>query len=273
MALPAHKTKHIPSLSYSFFDATFSLAQCSDGHSNGTALWLGAQCLSVYLATVQSRIRRAPSASGHRPRALELGSGIGLSALALRSMGWDILATDTSHVIYSVLAPNIGRNGQASSPTEGAIEVRELDWTVPPEQWNWDHPAIIASPTATSSTAVDQPCLSTLRPPFDLIISSDTLYSAELVQPLLRTLHAASEQSLVLGRSPPIYLCIERRDTAVIDRALDEAQSLWNFVVERIPHRKVLKAMEKGRLLWTREDWEGVEIWKLALKRDKAVQS
>lgn len=50
MALPAHQTKHITTLSYQFVTHTFHLSQLDDGRYNGTALWLGAQCLSVYLA-------------------------------------------------------------------------------------------------------------------------------------------------------------------------------------------------------------------------------
>lgn len=109
-----------------------------------------------------------------------------------------------------------------------------------------------------------------LESPFDLIVTSDTIYSPELVQPLLRTLHA-----LVCGapkwapaqhaRCPPIYLCIERRDPALIDRTLAEAKSIWGFAVLRIPHRKVAKAMGKGGVKWDQEDWAGVEIWKLTL--------
>ncbi|KAI0065442.1 hypothetical protein BV25DRAFT_1798630 [Artomyces pyxidatus] len=263
LPLPAHHTKHLSRLDYPFLDSRFSLSQLADGHSNGTALWLGAQCLSSYLAVIHKKLCRHS-----RPRALELGSGIGLTALAMRSLGWDIVATDTRHVIAGVLSPNIAANTGQSPPNPGVVQIRELDWTVPPEEWDWDHPAVIAS-TQTSTLSLEAAKLydSPLKPPFDLIISSDTLYTTELVTPLLRTLHAVSAQSLVLAsRPPPIYLCIERRDSAVIDRALFEAQTDWGFTVERIAHRKVLKAMEKGGLNWAKEDWDDVEIWKLVQK-------
>ena len=70
--LPAHRTKHIPSLAY----PPFVLAQSDDGHSNGTALWLGAQILSPYLVC---RLK-PPLPQQRRPRAVELGSGVGLTA-------------------------------------------------------------------------------------------------------------------------------------------------------------------------------------------------
>ncbi|KAI6011626.1 hypothetical protein EDC04DRAFT_767418, partial [Pisolithus marmoratus] len=53
LPLPAHQTKHLPTLTYPFICSTFHLAQSSDGTSNGTALWLGAQLLSAYLADVK----------------------------------------------------------------------------------------------------------------------------------------------------------------------------------------------------------------------------
>ena len=72
--LPAHQTKHLPTLTYPFNGCTFLLAQSSDGTSNGTALWLGAQLLSVYAAS---------ALDARRPKAVELGSGVGLTACVL----------------------------------------------------------------------------------------------------------------------------------------------------------------------------------------------
>lgn len=77
--LPAHHSKHIPFLTYPVNGAVFTLAQVDDGKHNGTALWLGAQCLSAYLAATFSSLPRS-RAQSPRPRAIELGSGIGLSA-------------------------------------------------------------------------------------------------------------------------------------------------------------------------------------------------
>jgi len=77
--LPAHHTKNIRILNYPFTTSTFHLGQVDDGITNGTALWLGAQCLSLYLAATHNRFR---SSIGTRPRAVELGSGIGLTACA-----------------------------------------------------------------------------------------------------------------------------------------------------------------------------------------------
>jgi len=77
---PAHKTKHIPILTTHH---GFQLAQTDDGRSNGTGLWLGAQCLAAYLST--TKLYQKPCAL------IELGSGTGLTAfvqlLSSRSSG------------------------------------------------------------------------------------------------------------------------------------------------------------------------------------------
>jgi hypothetical protein len=63
---PAHQTKSEKVLKYS----GYSLCQSDDGTTNGTTLWLGGQILSAYLPTLKTRPGKA----------IELGSGIGLSA-------------------------------------------------------------------------------------------------------------------------------------------------------------------------------------------------
>lgn len=150
--------------------------------------------------------------------------------LALASMGWDVVATDLPGVIASVLDANISNN---LANLSGTVHVRELDWTCEP-------------------VALDGP--------FDLIISSDTLYNPDLIHPLFRTIHALCKTSV---RPPLIYLCIERRDPTLIDRALLEARETWGFKTERIPYGKLVKAMQAASLGWEREDWDDVEVWKL----------
>jgi hypothetical protein len=107
-----------------------------------------------------------------------------------------------------------------------------------------------------------------LTPPYDLICTADTIYDPALVAPLLRSLHAISTLSVATSptsRAPPILLCLERRDPALVDRFLQEATTTWRFSLERVPHRKLAKAMQKHNPQWTKEDWEGVELWKLRL--------
>jgi hypothetical protein len=191
--------------------------------------------------------------------------------LTLASLGWDVLATDIPKVISTVLSRNIAQNTAVLPIDSGTIAIRELDWTVPPEQWQWDNSNAIASSDSTRPSFISGPSRSEkpLGPPFDLVVTSDTIYSPELTQPLLRTLHALCYASIAApalsARSPPVYLCIERRDPSLIDSALSEAQSVWGFDVTRIPHKRISKAMVKGGVKWDKEDWEGIEIWKMTL--------
>ncbi|TFY60280.1 hypothetical protein EVJ58_g5252 [Rhodofomes roseus] len=265
---PAHSTKHLALLRYPFRDLVFHLAQRDDGLTNGTALWLGAQCLSLYLADAL-RLKAPPA---RRLRAIELGSGIGLSALALCSMGWDVLATDLPDVISAVLTSNVVRNASQLPGGSGTIQVRALDWTVPADQWVWGNGTFIGLPGGPGTERTE--LVETLGPPFDLIISSDTLYAAEIVHPLFRTLHALITLSAEHGcRSPPVYLAIERRDPSLIDLALADAVKLWGFAAERVPHKKVVKALDKGGVKWDKEDWEGVEIWRFTQKTSSSPVS
>ncbi|KZT67699.1 hypothetical protein DAEQUDRAFT_792362 [Daedalea quercina L-15889] len=262
---PAHRTKHLALLRYPFRNTVFDLTQSDNGLTNGTALWLGAQCLSLYLADAL-KLKAPP---GRRLQAIELGSGIGLSALALCSMGWDVLATDLPDVISAVLSTNIARNAPHLPVGSGIIQARALDWTVPPDQWEWSNSTSIGLPNNPEKPQID--CTETLCPPFDLIISSDTLYATEIVQPLLRTLHALATLSARHGcRSPPAYIAVERRDPSLVDLALADAVTVWGFTTERVLQKKVAKAMERGGVRWDKEDWEGVEIWKLTQKTNNS---
>lgn len=81
---------------------------------------------------------------------------------------------------------------------------------------------------------------------------------------MLRTLHglcAASSSASGAARSPQIILCVERRDPVLLDRLLADAKENWKFTVERIPHKKLVKVVEKS-FQWDRSDWEGIELWK-----------
>ncbi|KAJ7109302.1 hypothetical protein C8R44DRAFT_833830 [Mycena epipterygia] len=260
--LPASNTKHAKLLRCPFDSTVFQLVQSDDGVSNGTALWLGAQCLSAYLA--HSGVVKPGM------RALELGGGVGLTALCLAHLGCSsIITSDLPWVISTCLAKNIENNVSQLRPGSGQILVRELDWTVPPDRWRWDHPTIIASPTCSPPSAEQQ-----LPYPFDLIVSADTIYDLALVTPFLRTLHALCTLSVAASGSssaPVVFICVERRDPAVIDRTLEDASSVWGFSVTRVAPRKVSKALQKSAMNWDKADWEDVELFKLKLRADASL--
>ncbi len=95
--------------------------------------------------------------SGRDRRALEVGCGLGLSAVAARLAGWEVLATDYDEDALQFASENARLNGV------GDLEVRALDWR---------HPDVFDR--------------------FDRIFASDVLYErrnhqpiAELIQRLL----------------------------------------------------------------------------------------
>lgn len=173
------------------------------------------------------------------------------------------MATDLPDVIDSVLGQNVSDNAHLVT---GDIQVRELDWVIEPECWSWADTKSVSSP----SLVKDPPAL--LGPPFDLIVTSDTLYIPQLAQPLLRTIHALASLSSVGGKSPLTLLCFERRDPLLIDHTLNDARKVWGLKPERISHRKLAQAMDKAGLEWNKEDWDGVELWKLKLEKPSVGQ-
>ena len=145
------------------------------------------------------------------------------------------------------------------------MQIRELDWLVLPESWTWDNPLAVASQSPPEPTEAQN----LLGPPFDLIVSADTVYSAELLGPMLRTLHALSTLSKSsASRFPPILLCIERRDPQLVDTLLQRARDEWHFAVERVPHKKMSRVVEKIAH-WEKSEWADVELWKLRLTEGK----
>ncbi|KAI0337072.1 hypothetical protein BDW22DRAFT_1416037 [Trametopsis cervina] len=268
--LPAHETKHLARLEYTFNKSTFYLAQRNDGSTNGTALWMGAQVLSAWLAEhhdTTQRVKKSAEVEARRPRVIELGSGIGLTALAMCSLGWDVLATDLPDVVDSVLSQNIKDNLPMLPPGSGTIHVRVLDWNVPPTEWVWHDDTAIASETRKPSDNSTPTVTTATRiiPPFDLIISADTVYSLHLIEPMLRTVNHIRTAGVTSGftptRWPAVYICLERRDPIVIERLLNDARK--TYAVEQVPERAMLRAMEKYGLTWDQDDWDGLEIWSL----------
>lgn len=261
--LPAHKTKHEPILQYPVLPTSLvlSLAQSDTAQdTTGTTLWLGAQVLAAYLSdTYACRPRRTPA-----PRAVDLGAGVGLTAHVLAALGFDVAATDVRGVVHTVLRRNVAENARCVRECAGAgvVEARELDWTVPPDQWDWNGTGAVAPPSPSPSP---QPGLGIgIGPPFDLVVTADTLYRRDLVAPLVRTLRAVSVQSRSGRGFPPVFVALERRDPDVIALALQLA-AREGFACRRVPHARVGKCMRAAGLRWEKEDWEGVEVWRWLL--------
>ena len=224
-----------------------------------------------------------------RRRVLELGSGIGYLALCMACWGYDVLTTDVEPVLSGVLLPNVEEaqrvleRMRGGGRDVGTVQVGSLDWeqvsrgaSLP---WGSDtgsagpedidptrHPrpsqpgAAKESAGSEVSTRLRQSIQSTNSPPghFDMILTTDTLYSTSLISPLWSTLAIISRSQ---NTAPPIYIALENRDSGLIDSALEVGRSM-GFELKRIGAGRVGRAVEKAGWRWGREEWEGVEIWK-----------
>lgn len=132
-----------------------------------------------------------------------------------------------------------------------------LDWTNFPSQWNLANDEAVADDN--------------FRPPFHLIITADTIYKEELIQPLLRSLHALALESTPVGpaSSPLILVCLERRDPLLTESVIDRAKNVWGFKVQRVPATKLRRAVEKGLGCEWGDGWSEIELWKLKLSVPK----
>lgn len=247
--------------------------------------------------TVSHRKGRAPSPrSGgenlgcrspvRRRRVLELGSGIGYLALCLACWGYDVLSTDVEPVLSGVLVPNVEEGLRVLERMRGAgrdvgtVQVGSLDWVEVSRggslPWVSDNgpgpipPTPLRSTTATAqgsagtgdleastrSRELIQSTNSTNH--FDMILTTDTLYSTSLISPLWSTLAIISKSQ---NTPPPIYIALENRDPPLIDSALEVGRSM-GFELKRVGAGRVGRAVEKAGWGWGREEWEGVEIWR-----------
>jgi protein N-lysine methyltransferase METTL21D len=173
-------------------------------------------------------------------------------------------------VVLPILRRNIATNLSRLPSDTGRVVVCELDWTVSPERWRWDDNDVIASNVQHSESPTLQDVTNNLRPPFDLIVTADTIYHPDLAQPLLRTLHHLASAS----PSAKIFIALERRDPTLVDAVLNSARNDWSFELEQVPRRKLAKALERrAGARWGQEDWDGVEVWKLSASTRKTEEN
>ncbi|KAF8543492.1 putative methyltransferase-domain-containing protein, partial [Trichophaea hybrida] len=186
--------------------------------------------LGAQVLTIYLYSLYTPSTSSGK-RVLDLGAGIGLTSLALAALGWDVTSTDVSELVSGILQQNIE---DPRNTTAGTVTVQELDWIAPPLQQEVT---------------------------YDLIITADTIYSLPLVVPLLNTIRTYA------GAKTVVLVALEVRDEALIRGALEKAVEM-GFVVRRVPKTRLRKALSAARVEWAKEEWSGVEVWKLGVGKD-----
>lgn len=188
----------------------------------------------------------------------------------LAHLQYDVLMTDVPFILSSVLLPNVRRNTAAllAGPS-GRLQARELDWTVPSSAWTWNSPSTtsITSDWTDPSRRPSEQQAEPVTPPFDLILTTDTIYVPELLDALLDTLRSLS---LLSSSPPPILLALERRDSALVDASLAKARA-GGFECGMVNKSRTAKSVER-HLAWEREDWDSVEIWKMRYKPSVCVR-
>lgn len=179
--------------------------------------------------------------------AVELGAGVGLASLVLARLGFCVIATDLGVVVRGVLGGNVERN-RAEVGGGGRVEVRELDWrTYPKEEEEEGEMAEV-----------------------ELIVTADTVYERESVAPLVKTMKKISRASRKKrdgGKCPLVLVSIEVRDQSVVEHALEMARE-EGFECKRVSGGRIKKCMDSCGVKWEREDWAGVQIWRLRYKGD-----
>jgi hypothetical protein len=188
-------------------------------------------------------------------------------------MGYDVTTTDIDPPLTHVLRPNIARNATRMSLPH--VTAADLDWFTFPSL-DSEHIASL-----DDKRSIPEGCRDWLEP-WEAIVTTDTIYHADLVHPLLKTLRtlsvlAASAKRIdtnsnrsddqSLPNYPSIYVALENRDPALVKVALDSAKD-YGFTVKRISQTRVDKCLTKSGWSWDRDakqDYDGIQIWKWRL--------
>jgi hypothetical protein len=169
----------------------------------------------------------------------------------MRAKGYEVIATDIPVVIESVLQGNIDSGLEAIKAEQTLIKAEKIVIDVLPLDWE---------EVASSCRIPD----ALFGRKIDIITTSDTLYAPHLLRPLFETLRLLSTSTKA---QPVIYIGLERRDSALIDRALDEAKAM-GLSLNRVDKGKIDRLMVEAG--WEKEEWDDVEIWKGKFGRQSA---
>jgi len=123
---------------------------------------------------------------------LELGAGIGHTALVLASLGAAVVATDQALVV-PLLAANLAANEKTVAAHGGSAAAAELEWA----------PDVAVDPAVVASAGL------AADDSFDYIVACDCLKCNEFVEPLAATLraYAASSATTILFSYEERGLC------------------------------------------------------------------
>lgn len=177
------------------------------------------------------------------------------------------MATDIEPVLSGVLKPNVESNRNELMRQEGAgsLKVLELDWMTFKEE------------------ALERLYQETGSENIDLIFTADTIYHPKLVFPLFNVISLLLKDQASKSYKPKVLLGLERRDDAQVISAFSVGRETGLEMV-RLQDRKVRRSVDeyvagfkfdetnKQGKGWKRDDWEGVELWEIKLKKDLCIK-
>jgi len=193
-------------------------APASTHLGHGAVVWDSAVVFTQYL-------NKNPGVVGAElrgKRAIELGSGPGLSGIALMLKGLEVTLTDLEKVTSSLTVDNARRvYAQMTTAGSGAFahpllapHVYPLDWT------DWDAFAAIDGAGGASGAA-----------PYDVLVCTDCVFAVPLVEPLVTCLRRLS------GPHSVLYVCHEIRDEEANAIFLVELGTYFSF--KRVPKKQL----------------------------------
>lgn len=189
-------------------------------------------------------------------------------------MGYDVTTTDIDPPLTHVLRPNIARNSARMAIAH--VVAADLDWCTFPS-----FPPATDKSLCANQDFIPEGCGDWLQP-WDTIVTTDTIYHADLIQPLLKTLRtlsilaasakqvdadSSSSVNASLPSYPSIYVALENRDPSLVNSALELAR-VYGFTVKRISQSRVDKCLTKSGWSWDRnakQDYDGIQLWKWRL--------
>lgn len=201
--------------SISLFGIDLEIHQDPDSRTlgHGAVVWDSAVIFCKYL-------EHTPTACSnwHGKKVIELGSGCGLSGIAAMMKGCAVTLTDMGKVTESLTTSNAERvYAQMTSKGSGAVTHPLLKPAVFPLDWtDWDSFECLGG-------AADAP--------FDILLSTDCVFSVSLVEPLVSCLRKLS------GKNSVVYCCHEIRDEEANAHFLVELGK-W-FAVKRVARGKL----------------------------------
>lgn len=156
-----------------------NIKDCTGGIVWETAFFLATYLESLLLGDTENTCAKKWE------NVLEVGAGTGFLGLVLAHHGYNVIMTE---------APQALKNLEANVST--AIEETHV----------WEGNRIPRAAQLRWESTDDRAQIAETTPaPFDLVVGTDVIFTVELVQPLLESIHALSDERTV------VYLCFQER--------------------------------------------------------------